>query len=83
MVASPLSVCTLQSRQLQYSCEVRSVPLNNPHRYPVVFTVRVTQSIIPPECAAPRLDAPRPSLRDPIIVTLTYFHPTGGMAAPR
>lgn len=49
-----VSVCTLQSRHTQYNCEVRSVPINNPHRYPVVFTVRITQSIEVPHCA-PRM----------------------------
>ena len=30
-----ISACTLQSRQQQFTCEVRSVPLSNPYRYPV------------------------------------------------
>lgn len=55
----------------QYSCEVRSVPLNNPHRYPVVFTVRVNQSPQAVHCPPRTMDTP--VLLDPIIVTLTYF----------
>lgn len=49
--------------------EVRSVPVNNPHRYPVVFTVRITQSVVQPHCP-PRTGEPL-TLRDPVIVTLT------------
>lgn len=67
-----INVQTLQSRQTQYSCEVRSVPCNNPYRYPVVFTVRVTQTVESPYCP-PRCTGDRPVLRDPIVVTLTYF----------
>lgn len=42
---------------------------NNPHRYPVVFTVRITQSTSTPHVLPQMTQSP--SLRDPIIVTLT------------
>ena len=54
-----LSSCTLQSKQIQYTCEVRSVPASNPNRFPVVFAMRVTVA------APPVLLPAQPILVDP------------------
>ena len=60
-----ISVCAHPSaRQVQYNCDVRSVPVNNPHRYPVVFSLRVTQSTTTTVTTM----AASPQLQDPIIV---------------
>lgn len=53
-------MCTLQSKQTQFTCEVRSIPATNPNRFPVVFTLRLTTN------------SPT-TVVDPIIVSLTYF----------
>jgi hypothetical protein len=57
----------LQSKQLQYVCETRSVPACNPNRFPVVFSIRITISGPPPSTSGTRI------LCDPIIANLTYF----------
>lgn len=53
--------------QIQYTCEVRSVPATNPNRFPVVFALRVTVQAAPAPLPA------APQLADPLIATLTYF----------
>ena len=53
--------------QIQFTCEVRSVPASNPNRFPVVFAMRATTSTVP------QLLPAEPTLTDPIIVMLTYF----------
>ena len=71
-----VSVCVHQSaRQVQYNCEVRSVPVNNPHRYPVVFTIRITQTLATASVSQTMMMGcgGKPVLQDPIIVMLTYF----------
>lgn len=60
-------MCTLQCKQMQYTCEVRSVPASNPNRFPVVFSLRITISGSPPTTTGVRI------LNDPIIASLTYF----------
>ena len=62
-----ISVCTLQNKQVQYTCEVRSVPASNPNRFPVVFSIRTAITAPPPTTTGGQL------LLDPIIATLTYF----------
>jgi DNA-directed RNA polymerase beta subunit len=62
-----ISVCTLQNKQVQYTCEVRSVPASNPNRFPVVFSIRTAIVAPPPTTTGDQL------LLDPIIATLTYF----------
>ncbi len=62
-----ISVSVLQSKQVQFTCEVRSVPATNTNRFPVIFALRTTMAGTPSLLPAP------PLLPDPIIVTLTYF----------
>lgn len=73
------SMCTLQSKQIQYNCEVRSVPMHNPHRYPVIFTLRVTQAM-PPTDTAHSSHTENPILDEPImswggVVVSPHQHP--------
>lgn len=62
-----ISSCILQSRQTQYTCEVRSVPASNLNRPPVILALRAV--VQTPPALLPEV----PLLCDPIIVTLTYF----------
>lgn len=85
-----ISSCVLQSRQTQFTCEVRSVPCgrarrratrpmaaSNPNRPPVVLALRIVVQTPPAMLPVP------PSLVDPIIVTLARApHGTEGPAAP-
>jgi hypothetical protein len=84
-----LSACTLQSKHIQYVCEVRSVPASNPNRPeggPTVGGIRQPSAPAPfrPRFpvvfaikatlpAAPPMLPQEPVLSDPIIVSLTYF----------
>ncbi len=56
--------------QVQFTCEVRSVPATNTNRFPVIFALRTTMAGIPSLLPA------EPNLPDPLIVTLTYFRRT-------
>ena len=50
--------------------------MNNPHRYPVVFTIRVTQTLATSTSSTLSVMmgcGGKPVLQDPIIVMLTYF----------
>lgn len=62
-----VSASNLQSKQVQYTCEVRSAPATNTNRSPVIFALRVTVASVPALLPA------APVLADPLIVTLTYF----------
>lgn len=62
-----VSCCVLQTRQVQYTCEVRSVPASNTNRFPVVFALRATLPSVPELLPAEAV------LGEPLIVTLTYF----------
>ena len=62
-----VSSCVLQSKAIQYTAEVRSIPASNTNRLPVVFALRVTVNQVPSLLPA------EPVLGDPLIVTLTYF----------
>lgn len=72
-----VSSCLLQSKQTQYTCEVRSIPASNPNRFPVIFALVRSGPCARAGRPVHKVTVPLPpttvTIADPIIVNLTYF----------